>query len=191
MFLIRCIDGKGQHPDKFRPHAQLTFNTDTAVHKLHQSLHNGKPQACALQLPVFVLVFLRKSLEGMLLKIFTHADPRIFYHKFTGNRILCLFQDVCRHLYSAVRFVVFDGITDDIHEDLPQMQRTGKYPGRIKLTKAGGIQRDPLLVGPGFQYISAVINELSEINGFLHQIYLSGFQLTHIQYIIDQRQQIV
>ena len=86
--------------------------------------------------------------------------------------------------------VIFEGIIDNIHQDLLQVQRISNQSAMLQ---SGLIQLQPdfFLLGLGVQNRNTVFQCVMKVKGFFHLCLSSAHQPAHLKDIVHQRKQML
>ena len=135
-------------------------------------------------------MLLGEGLEDVLFEVFPDADARILHDELVGRGpileggLLDLDKD------GAVGPVVLEGVVDDVHEDLLQVQRVSDDPAVLQLHLLQH-QMDAVFLRRGGEDGHAVFQDIVEVEGILHHRQAAALQLADLKHVVHQGQQML
>ena len=166
----------------------LTFQRNRALHQLYHLLRDGKSKPRTGKGCPCVRIFLRKRFKGMHEKFPAHAAPRIrtgeFYHRAPiGIRNILRSKRDC-----SACAVIFHRIAADILQNLFQIKRTANQMTIFMLPHLH-LKMDGIFLPLHLNDTRCFCQKLNQIKRLIFRFHFTGFQLVHIQHIINQLHQ--
>ena len=172
------------------PFADLAVHLNGPLHLIHHFLHNGHTKPDALVISPCILVFLGKRLKNMLFELFSNANSGILDYK----PIICNSTPagtfLCMNSHRTMRTIIFEGIVDDIHQDLFQVQRISDQSAMLQ-TMLLKHQLNPVLRSLRGQNCNTVFQYIMHVKWFFHCRRSPALQPADLKNIVHQRQQML
>ena len=172
------------------PPAQPAVHRDRSPHLIDQLLHDGHAESGAGIIGSRTLVLLGEGLEDVRFEVFPDADPGILDHKTAARGPLAKGGLLHPDRYGAIGPVIFEGVVDDAHEDLLEVERVSDRPC-VPQAVCLQLQPDGPLLRQGGQDCHALLQHGAEVKGLLHRRRTAALQPAYLKNIVHQRQQML
>ena len=181
LFGGRERQGEGERASQ----AGLADDVDTAAEERGQALADRQAQTAAAETPRVGRIGLGKGLEQDGQVGGGDADPCIRNGKAQLGRLTGGIVHLDPH---AARLGEFQGITHQVHQDLPQPRRIGVHQ-RGQWVQVLGHQRQLLLFGPCAQQAQDLVDNLDGRTSQAFDLQLARFDLGEVEDVVQQSQQ--
>ena len=161
---------------------QLALHSNCAAHGLDQAFADGKAQPGAAKLAGDALVGLREGLEQDVQLFLRNADAAVTDRH---DQMACLILQGNEHLTPLGEF---QGIVDEVGEDLVEADRIGQNRPRHARCKSGG-KVEPLRGGFLPEQAGDIVGDAGGVHRNSLQLQFSGLDLRQVENVVDDGEQ--
>ncbi len=176
---------------KFGPNARFACYGNGTVHHIHNIFRDGHAEAGSLDFADGAVSFPLEGLKNMRYELRAHTDAAVFDGKFVVAvtvRSARFFCDPHADMTAGSR--IFYGIAEQIQKNLIEAEL---ITVNIFVHNVHRIDLQLELFGMNIrlQNIAQAMQDLGKAAKLFIQMYFPAFDMAHIQYVIDQTQQMV